>query len=187
MSCFQLPQCLCDGMEGIMRRFWWGQCQPEKKIAWISWQKLCKSKSKGGMDFRDLQVFNLAMLAKHGWRLLTNLNSLVAWIYKARYYPHRDVLKAKLGSNPSYTWRSNRNGLEVIRRGTCWRVRNGNLIHIWEDKWMPTPTIYKVISLPRLFYGFPMVSNLIDKDTRRWKADLVRAFFSSFWSKHVRF
>ena len=42
---------------------------------------------------------------------------------------------------------------------------------------MPTPTIYKVISLPRLFDGFPMVSNLIDKDTRRWKADLVRAFF----------
>ena len=45
---------------------------------------------------------------------------------------------------------------------------------------MPTPTIYKVISLPRLFDGFPMVSNLIDKDTRRWKADLVRAFFLPF-------
>ena len=45
---------------------------------------------------------------------------------------------------------------------------------------MPTPTTYKVISPPRLFDGFPMVSNLIDKDTRRWKADLVRTLFLPF-------
>ena len=45
---------------------------------------------------------------------------------------------------------------------------------------MPTPTTYKVISPPRPFDGFPIVSNLIDKDTRRWKADLVRALFLPF-------
>ena len=180
MSYFQLPKCLCEEMEGMMRRFWWGQRQQESKIAWVSWRKLCKSKDRGGMGFRDLQAFNLAMLAKQGWRLLTNPDSLVARIYKAHYYPHGDVLRAKLGSNPSYTWRSIMNGLEVIRRGTRWRVGNGNLIHIWEDKWMPTPTTYKVISPPRPFDGFPIVSNLIDKDTRRWKADLVRALFLPF-------
>ena len=29
MSCFQLPKCLYDEMEGTMRRFWWGQRQQE--------------------------------------------------------------------------------------------------------------------------------------------------------------
>ena len=58
-----------------------------------------------------------------------------------------------------------------------WRVGNGNLIHIWEDKWLPTPSTYKVISPPKLFSDFPMVSTLIDKDTRRWKIDLVRSLF----------
>ena len=33
MSCFQLPKGLCDEMEGMMRRFWWGQRQKETKIA----------------------------------------------------------------------------------------------------------------------------------------------------------
>ena len=109
---------------------------------------MCKSKLDGGMGFRNLRTFNLAMLAKQGWRLISNPNSLVAQIYKVRYYPHGDVFKAKLGSNPSYTWRSIFNGLEVVKRGTWWRIGNGERIHIWEDKWLPTPTMYKVISPP---------------------------------------
>ena len=79
---------------------------------------MCKSKLNGGMRFKNLQAFNHAMLAKQGWRLILDPNSLVAQIYKARYYLHGDVFKAKLGSSPSYTWRSIFNGLEVVKRGT---------------------------------------------------------------------
>ena len=107
---------------------------------------MCKSKMNGGIGFRNLQAFNLAMLAKQGWRLISNPNSLVAQIYKARYYQRGDVFQAKLGFSPSYTWRSIFNGLEVVKRGTRWRVGNGERILIWEDKWLPTPTTYKVIS-----------------------------------------
>nr|XP_023889988.1 uncharacterized protein LOC112002055 [Quercus suber] len=63
MSYFQLPKGLCDEIESMMRKFWWGQRGQETKVAWISWKKLCKSKLKGGMGFKNLQVFNLAMLA----------------------------------------------------------------------------------------------------------------------------
>ena len=128
---------------------------------------MCKSKLRGGMGFRNLQAFNLTMLAKQGWRLLSNPHSLVARIYKAKYFPHGDVLNSQLGSNPSYAWRSIFNGLEVIKRGTRWRVGNGKVIHIWEDKWLPTPSTFKVISPPRIFSDFPMVSTFIDSESRR--------------------
>ena len=125
MSCFQLPKTLCKDLENMMRNFWWGQRNEENKIAWVSWRRMCKSNFYGGMGFRNLQAFNLAMLAKQGWRILTNPNSLMARVYKAKYFPHVDVLNSKKGSNPSYAWRSIHNSLEVIRKGTRWRVGNG--------------------------------------------------------------
>lgn len=64
MSYFQLPKGLYEEIEGMMRRFWWGQRQQESKIVWVSWKNMCKSKLRGGMRFKDLQAFNLAMLAR---------------------------------------------------------------------------------------------------------------------------
>ena len=103
MSCFLIPKGLCEEIEGMIRKFWWGQRQDESKIAWVSWEKMCRAKSNGGMGFRNLQAFNLAMLAKQGWRLLSNPDSLYAKVFKARYYLNGDVLNLKLGCSPSYT------------------------------------------------------------------------------------
>jgi len=129
------------------------------------------------MGFRDLQAFNLAMLAKQGWRMLEEPSSLMARMYKAKYFPNGDVLGASIGSNPSYAWRSIHKSLEVLRQGTRWRVGNGKLIHIWDDKWLPTPTTYKVISPPKDFGAFPVVSSLTDEDAKTWRRDrLVEAF-----------
>ena len=110
---------------------------------------MCKPKSQEGMGFRNLQAFNLALLTKQSWRILTNLDSLVARILNAKYFPFCDILHANLGSSPSYTWLSIFNNLEVLRYGTRWSVGNGCLIHIWDDKWLPNPTTYKVISPSR--------------------------------------
>ena len=64
INCFKLLNTLCDEMTRMVRQFWWGQVKNEKKVAWMSRDKMCLPKDKGGMGFRDLKSFNLALLAK---------------------------------------------------------------------------------------------------------------------------
>ena len=106
MSVFKFPDSLCDDMTRMIRRFWWGQKNGQNKMAWLSWEKMCAPKEKGGLGFRDLKAYNLALLAKQGWRLQNNPHSLVYKVLKARYFPNIDFLHAKLGTKPSYAWRS---------------------------------------------------------------------------------
>ena len=58
------------------------------------------------MGFRDINAFNLAMLAKQVWRLIHNTYSLFYRVYKARYFPRCSFMEAKFGNNSLFVWRS---------------------------------------------------------------------------------
>jgi hypothetical protein len=101
MALFKLTHGLCQHITSLIRGFWWGSRKGERKTAWVSWESLAMPKYKGGMGFRDIKKFNLALLARQVWRILVDPNSLSARILKAIYFPSSDILKAPLGSSPS--------------------------------------------------------------------------------------
>uniref|UniRef100_A0A2N9F0P5 Reverse transcriptase domain-containing protein n=1 Tax=Fagus sylvatica TaxID=28930 RepID=A0A2N9F0P5_FAGSY len=78
MSCFKLPDSLCNELNSMASNFWWGHKATGHNVHWMKWEKLCVSKEAGGLGFRDLKTFNLALLAKQGWRILQQPQSLVA-------------------------------------------------------------------------------------------------------------
>jgi hypothetical protein len=101
MSCYKLPNGCCDEIENMIARFWWGSQEGNRKIHWLSWERMSKSKKSGGMGFRGFRNFNKALLGKQCWRLLTNENSLMARLFKSRYYPRSNFLDANSGFQPS--------------------------------------------------------------------------------------
>ena len=134
MSCFRLPDSLCYELNSLVCQFWWGQKEKERKMAWISWGKLCQPKSEGGMGFKDLKAFNLALLAKQGWRLSKNSDSLTHRVFKAKYFAGSSFLEAQVGKKPSYVWRSIMAAKETVEKGSRWCVGNGRTVEIWRDR-----------------------------------------------------
>ena len=76
ISCFKLSVTLCHEIESLIRKFWWGQRGNRRKVHWVKWEEMCKHKDDGGMGFKDLTMFNEAMLAKLAWRLFNDDTSL---------------------------------------------------------------------------------------------------------------
>ncbi|VFQ76993.1 unnamed protein product [Cuscuta campestris] len=127
MSVFLLPMSMCSNMERLMNAFWWhGRGISDRGINWLSWERMAVPKKFGGLGFKHLHGFNIAMLGKQGWRLLTQPDALVSRVFKARYFPTTSFLEAKLGGTPSYCWRSILVAQPLIRVGARRRIGNGS-------------------------------------------------------------
>jgi len=100
-----------------MQNFWWNHMSKSSRIYWMSWERTSKSKSAGGLGFRDLVLFNKALLAKQGWRIIQNLDSLISRILQAKYHPTSTFMEAKIGSRASFVWRSICNARDFLDQG----------------------------------------------------------------------
>ena len=125
ISVFCLPIDLLKDIEAMVRKFWWGCSENSRKIHWVQWETLCSSKSVRGMGFRNLQMFNDAMLGKQVWHLFHEKNSLVYKVFRAKYFQSNNVFDAKESLRCSFAWHSILQVWEGVLKGARWSVGNG--------------------------------------------------------------
>ncbi|KAG8488779.1 hypothetical protein CXB51_016782 [Gossypium anomalum] len=172
MACFLLPKTLCVEIESIIAKFLWQKGHGRRGIHWCAWRNLCSLK---GLGFQNIGQFNITMLAKQGWRLITYPNSLLARVLKAKYYPQSDFFNAPLGTSPSLTWKSVCAAKGLLQSGLGWRVGRGSEISVWEDQWIPG--IDTIDGRHRNDSEVQLVADLIDDTNNLWKTDLVQRTF----------
>lgn len=131
----------------------------EKVRVFVSPQK------DGGLNFRDLQTFNRALVVKMVWCVLTSPNLRVLSVLKRKYLSDAYLLSLEAKRSSSYFLRSLLWGRDLLKLGLRKRVGFEESINVFEDPWIPRPLTFKVFSLRllRTIYWFltslPLLSN----------------------------
>ncbi|KAA3488137.1 reverse transcriptase [Gossypium australe] len=99
---------------------------------------------------------------------------LLAIVLKARYFPFTDILAVKVGSYPSFTWRSICGARELIEEGVLWRIGKGDRVNIWNDPLLHGRENNRV-SGQEIRPTWTTVNQLIEADTNTWNRDLIRS------------
>lgn len=173
MSCYKFPKRLIYKLQQLISCCWKNKSPDFRSITWDSWSSICPPKRHRGLGLRHLDAFNQALLAKHGWRFLTNPDSLCVKIMKAKYFPNTGFLKANNGKNSSYSWSSILWGRELLKKGVGWKLGTCLSINVWEDNWIPSDTMFKPFVSNKHIYQGLTVADLIDQRTHTWNMLLI--------------
>jgi hypothetical protein len=106
-----------------------------------------------------------------------NPSSLVARIFKEKYYKSGSFLEAQVGHHPSYAWQCICQAREMLEMGLGWRVGNGLNIRIWGDAWLPTPFPRILSSFTAPLNSDDKVAALLNPASRDWNYELIRRVF----------
>ncbi|KAG7964160.1 hypothetical protein I3843_09G155200 [Carya illinoinensis] len=66
---------------------------------------------------------------------------------KSKYFPSSNFQTTKVGSTPLFVWRSLLAARQIVEASSFWRLRTGEHIHLWKDKWAVKAKPAKVTSL----------------------------------------
>ena len=168
MSMFKISNKICDNINSALAKYWWGQTWNEKIIHWIRWSKLCNPNDRGGMGFRDIHAFNLAMLKKQAWWLIQGSHSLFFRVYKVCYFPNCSFMEVEIGNNPSFVWSRLLETRDLIRAATVWKVGDGKSIKIDDHRWLPHPPQFRPEAENNM-----RVCDLFNPDTGQWHQQLL--------------
>ena len=94
-------------------------------------------------------------------------------------------MEAQLGKNPSYTWKSLMESKSIIYRGLRWSIGNGRRVNVWQDRWLPTPSSFKVVSPRNQGTTVEIVEHLLDSDRGSWDIKNMRNTFLPFEAEVV--
>nr|GEV38069.1 RNA-directed DNA polymerase, eukaryota [Tanacetum cinerariifolium] len=85
MSIYKVPKGVLKEMKVIRCNFFKGADPTERKITWVSWDKVLASKKNGGLGVSSFHALNRALLLKWVWRFLSQDGSLWYRVIQALY------------------------------------------------------------------------------------------------------
>jgi hypothetical protein len=188
MSSFLLPSSISTLLDKMFKKFWWGfPVNKSQNLTLKSWSSICTPKHTGGLGFKKMHDFNLALIAKLGWKLLTKTDCL--WVHQlhGKYIKYGDFFSSPAPSTASWLWKGIQKIKPIISTGACLRVSRLSTSSIWTSNLIPTIPSFKPKPKFPLNRNFPslQIMDLINPDSLSWKVSSIHALFDSTSSSEI--
>nr|KYP65907.1 Putative ribonuclease H protein At1g65750 family [Cajanus cajan] len=125
LSFFRIPPSVSKEIVSLQRNFLWGCKEDQRKICWISWDRVTLPKKMGGLGVKNIIRFNMALLAK--------------WSSRRDSLWWRDLVVV-CGGLEQDNW---------FDRKVKWSIGSGSRVRFWLDKWIGPICLASLF--PRLF------------------------------------
>lgn len=99
-SMFLLLRGIIERLKAKARSFWWESKNKYHERVMLRWDMVCTPKGMGGLEFKDLRLFNIALLGKQLWRLVNNKETLCYHVLSSKYFPDGDLFNPKILISP---------------------------------------------------------------------------------------
>ena len=172
MQSTKLPRSTCDEVDRKNKNFLWGELEGERKVHLVAWENVNRAKVEGGLGIKSMRQVNAAFLAKLGWRLLAEPQSLWSRILRAKYCENRcDIDMFKEKANASNAWRGIIQNVDIVRKGVNMAVGNGAKTFFWHHRWATDKPLIELTTVdPPLMLQDVTVGEMWDVNTG-WKYD----------------
>ena len=128
-----------------------------------------------------MHEFNLSLIVKLGWKLLSNTDCLWVKQLQNKYIKYGDFISSPIPSSASWLWKGIQKIKSFISAGACPRVSRISSSHIWSSNWVLSIPSFK----PRPKFPFNInlltlqIRDLIDPNLTSWKTSSIHALFDS--------
>ncbi|KAL2934353.1 hypothetical protein RDABS01_017472 [Bienertia sinuspersici] len=134
MMVYLFPKRILSKINSTIFRFFWGGSLNNRPLYWVKGSTLKQNKLEGGLNIRDVESLNLALLFKQAWRMEKNKDLLAARIFTQKYggtplsltmtNSAQDILSTyipKYGGRDERIWLPTINGEYSVKSG-YWQI-----------------------------------------------------------------
>nr|GFA02235.1 RNA-directed DNA polymerase, eukaryota, reverse transcriptase zinc-binding domain protein [Tanacetum cinerariifolium] len=138
LSIFKAPETILNSMESLRSKFFWGGSQDSRNMAWVKWSQVLPSFEKRGLQIDSLKAFNLALLQKWRWRLLSSSNNMWVNIIKALHGKEGGLNNQGCSFNGTWSRIIGTSNFHhskgiVPLNSFCFKVGCGTRVRFWKD------------------------------------------------------
>lgn len=132
---------------------------------------MCKPVYLGGLGIKDLELHNLAFIARSGWRIFNSPDSIVTQLLQAKYCQNTKLWDCVKKNGSSRCWNTLLRDKDIILAGLKWSVGDGSSINVWSDSWVLNFPLSNLIpNIPSDVIGM-RVEGIMDRNVGEWKLD----------------